>query len=141
MNHWYVYRTNRKKTSRNLVATLSFAIDRECRVSYLCSIRVDDVYRQRGIGSLLVYELAKFLKNQRVWKIEVDNMIGDASLFYERLGFRYVDMAHGAPCGPEMTSETNRVLREFSHLGSRWRAGGTNIFLDKVTKQGLMIEK
>lgn len=63
----------------------------EDRIASVLYIHVDEQYRRKGYGTVMMKKFAEFLKRRRVWKIELENMLGSSNKFYDKLGFKYVD--------------------------------------------------
>lgn len=81
---------------------------------YVTSIQVSKEYRNNGLGTAMMYRLAKQLKSKysHVRDIELDNMLSGERRFYQRMGFFYLSVDNvGNPSGPEMKTRVINVMR------------------------------
>lgn len=79
--------------------------------AFVCSVHVNEGHRGKGHGTRLMLQLAQHLWKHRFWTIELDNCSDPKSLFYERLGFAYLDQHDNA-----MTVKTRRLIECCSKL-------------------------
>lgn len=55
----------------------------------LCFLHVDETHRRQGLASAMMSEWAQTLLRNRVWNIELENVLDKNNDFYEKLGFRF----------------------------------------------------
>lgn len=74
----------------NTGGTITYIDGEERSMIYITDVFVSDDARRKGVGTYLLYLLAKDAQKKRFRNISLDSVLEEHNDFYERLGFRYI---------------------------------------------------
>lgn len=89
-NNYYIVAIENKKIIGILISEISYKLHKSKKVSFIEDLIVNEQYRNRGIGKLLIEDAIRYAKKLECEVVELTSYITNenAHRFYEKNGFK-----------------------------------------------------